>query len=41
VEEARRFTRAEWEYRAKRWPDNLALDIKTNLTFDRECVKDG
>lgn len=39
VEEARRFTREEWDIRATRWPENLSKDIKTNLTWDRECLE--
>ncbi|PIL20557.1 hypothetical protein P775_08490 [Puniceibacterium antarcticum] len=38
VEEPRRFTRAELDARAASWPENLRLDIKTNTTWDRECV---
>ena len=37
VEENRKFTREEWDYRVKHYPDNLAKDIRTNLTWDREC----
>lgn len=37
VEDPRRFTRTEWNYRVENFPDNLAKDIRTNLTWDREC----
>lgn len=38
VEEARRFSREEWAWREKNAPWNLAKDIKTNLTWERECI---
>jgi len=37
VEEKRRFTREEIDWRAKNAPWNLRRDYKTNLTFEREC----
>ena len=38
VEQPRRFTRDELDWRAANAPDNLRLDIKTNTTWDRECA---
>lgn len=40
VEQPRRFTRPEVEWRAANAPDNLRLDYKTNLTHERECEGD-
>jgi len=37
VEEARRFTQAEIDWRAEHAPWNLRRDYKTNLTWEREC----
>jgi len=37
VEEPRRFTQEEVDWRAKNAPWNLRRDYKTNLTFEREC----
>ena len=37
VEEPRRFTQAEIDWRAKNAPWNLRKDYKTNLTWEREC----
>lgn len=38
VEEPRRFTQAELDWRAENAPWNLRKDFKTNTTWDRECV---
>ena len=38
VEEPRRFTQAEIDWRAEHAPTNLRKDIKTNLTWDAECA---
>lgn len=38
VEEPRRFSRAEIEWRQENAPWNLARDYRTNLTWDRECA---
>lgn len=38
VEEPRRFTQAELDWRAEHAPANLRRDFKTNTTWDRECV---
>lgn len=40
VEQPRRFTQAEVDWRAKNAPANLRLDFKTNTTFERECEGD-
>ena len=37
VEEPRRFSQAELEWRAANAPWNLRKDYKTNLTIEREC----
>lgn len=37
VEEARRFTQEELDWRSEHAPWNLRRDYKTNLTWDREC----
>lgn len=37
VEEPRRFTQAELDWRAEHAPWNLRRDFKTNVTWDREC----
>jgi len=37
VEEPRRFSQAEIEWRAANAPWNLRRDYKTNKTWDREC----
>lgn len=37
VEEKRRFTKQEIEWRAANAPWNLRRDYKTNLTYEREC----
>lgn len=37
VEEPRRFTQAEIDWRAANAPWNLRRDYKTNTTWDREC----
>ena len=41
VEEPRRFTRIELDWRAENAPDNLRKDHKTNETWDRECEAKG
>lgn len=38
VEEPRRFTQAELDWRAANAPANLRRDFKTNTTWDRECA---
>lgn len=38
VEEPRKFTQAELDWRAANAPWNLRKDYKTNLTHERECV---
>lgn len=38
VEEPRRFTQAELNWRSANAPWNLRRDFKTNTTWDRECV---
>ncbi len=40
VEEPRRFTQFELDWRAANAPANLRRDFKTNTTWDRECVDD-
>ena len=37
IEEPRRFTQSELDWRAANAPENLRLDFKTNLAWDREC----
>lgn len=37
VEEKRRFTQEEINWRAEHAPWNLRRDYKTNLTYEREC----
>jgi len=37
VEEPRRFTQDELDWRAANAPWNLRRDFKTNTTWDREC----
>lgn len=39
VEESRRFSQAEIDWRSANAPWNLARDYRTNLTWDRECAK--
>lgn len=41
VEEPRRFTQAELDWRAAHAPANLRRDFKTNMTWDRECADDS
>lgn len=41
VEEPRRFTQAELDWRAANAPWNLRRDYKTNLAWERECGKGG
>ena len=38
VEEPRRFSQAEINWRAENAPWNLRKDYKTNLAWDRECA---
>ena len=38
VEEPRRFSQEELDWRAANAPWNLRRDFKTNTTWDRECV---
>ena len=38
VEEPRRFSQEELDWRAEHAPWNLRRDYKTNLTWDRECA---
>jgi len=40
VEEKRRFSQEELDWRAEHAPWNLRRDFKTNLTWEREC-EDG
>ena len=40
VEEPRRFSQEELEWRAANAPWNLRRDYKTNTTWDRECAED-
>ena len=37
VEEPRKFTQAELDWRAANAPTNLRKDFKTNLSWEREC----
>lgn len=37
VEEPRRFSQAELDWRSANAPWNLRRDFKTNTTWDREC----
>ena len=37
VEEPRRFSQAEIDWRSENAPWNLRKDYKTNLTWEREC----
>lgn len=39
VEEQRRFSQEEIDWRAVNAPWNLRRDYKTNKTFERECVE--
>ena len=39
VEEPRRFSVEEWAWRSENAPWNLRRDVKTNTTWDRECVE--
>lgn len=41
VEEPRRFSQEEIDWRAANAPWNLRRDYKTNETWDRECVPSG
>lgn len=38
IEEPRRFTQKELDWRAANAPWNLRRDFKTNTSWDRECV---
>jgi hypothetical protein len=38
VEEPRKFSQAEIDWRSANAPWNLARDYRTNLTWDRECA---
>ncbi len=38
IEEPRRFTQAELNWRAENAPWNLRRDFKTNTSWDRECA---
>lgn len=40
VEEQRRFSQEELDWRAANAPWNLRRDFKTNATWDRECAND-
>ena len=40
VEEQRRFSQEEIDWRAEHAPWNLKRDYRTNLTWDRECRTD-
>jgi len=37
LEEKRHFSQAELDWRSQNAPENLRLDYKTNLAFEREC----
>ena len=39
VEEMRKFSQEEIDWRAANAPWNLRKDFKTNTTFERECLK--
>ena len=41
VEEPRRFSQEELDWRAANAPWNLRRDFKTNTTWDRECETPG
>jgi hypothetical protein len=41
IEEPRRFTQEELDWRAANAPWNLRRDFKTNTSWDRECGGDG
>lgn len=41
VEEPRRFTQVELDWRSANAPWNLRRDFKTNKTWDRECTSEG
>lgn len=41
VEEPRRFSQEELDWRAENAPWNLRRDFKTNTTWDRECIEDA
>jgi hypothetical protein len=41
IEEPRRFTQEELDWRAANAPWNLRLDFKTNISWDRECEGAG
>jgi hypothetical protein len=41
IEEPRRFTQAELNWRAENAPWNLRRDFKTNTSWDRECEAAG
>lgn len=38
VEEMRRFTQEEIDWRSQHAPWNLTRDFRTNLTWERECL---
>lgn len=40
VEEKRKFTQAELDWRAANAPWNLRRDWKTNTTWERECAEE-
>lgn len=41
VEEPRKFSQKELDWRAANAPWNLRRDFKTNTTWDRECVEES
>ncbi|MCG3267362.1 hypothetical protein [Yoonia sp. I 8.24] len=41
IEEPRRFTQEELDWRAANAPWNLRRDFKTNISWDRECEREG
>jgi hypothetical protein len=41
IEEPRRFTQDELDWRAANAPWNLRRDFKTNMSWDRECEGAG
>lgn len=40
IEEPRKFTQRELDWRAANAPTNLRKDFKTNLSYERECDAD-
>ena len=40
IEEPRRFSQVELDWRSENAPANLRRDFKTNTAWDRECVEE-